>query len=356
MSHDECRREHCCTFSRAVQEPATRRTERATVDGMASLRRRELVATLRQRLLRALQIRAIAPGDRLPGTRELAREFAADPRVVADAYRELAAEGLVELRPRAGAFLHPALGAPPARARTSLPWLADVFAAGIARGIAAPDLPRLLRRALGKPPVPVVVLATTIDQTMGICLELEELLGVASSSVLIESLPPDRPASTPAEARAALPRAVQRARLLVTTEAHADRVTALAHRLNRPSVGVTVRRELYETEWALLHAEEVYVLVVDPRFGSIVEHYLRKERRKGRVHVLVVGRDDLAAIPEEAPVYVTHAARSRIGALHLPRGLLPPARILSDDCVGVILGHVLEIQRNDAMHPGVRAR
>jgi DNA-binding transcriptional regulator YhcF (GntR family) len=314
---------------------------------MATPRRRELVETLRQRLLRAIQIGAVGPGDRLPGTRELAVEHDADPRVIAAAYRALELEGLVELRPRSGVFVHASLGVSRAKPPASAAWVADLFAAGIARGIGPVDLPAVLRRALGKTPLPVAVIASTVDQTLGICRELEQYAGVSPSGVLVETLPSLPSSASSAESRLNVPRPVLRARLLVTTEAHGARVGALAARLRRPSIAVSVRRELYETEWALLHGVEAYVLVVDPRFGALVSEYLRAKRTQTPVHVLVVGRDRMNGIPPEAPVYATQAARERLGKLRLPPGLLPPARILSDECLRAILQHVVELSREE---------
>lgn len=311
---------------------------------MVTLRRFELVTRMRQRVLRALHNGAVGPGDRLPGTRELAAQYAADPRVVADAYRALALEGLVELRPRAGVFVHAACGSARATPPASAAWLAELFAAGLARGIAAPELSAVLRRALGGTRLAVAVIATTLDQTLGICRELEHYVGVSASGVLVDSLPPLLAAS-PAEYRLGLPRAVLRARLLITTEAHATRVATLSTRLKRPSIAVSVKRELFETEWALLQGVEAYLLVVDPRFGALVAEYLRAKRGDTPVHVLVVGTHDIARIPDDAPVYATQAARERLGKLRLPRGLLPPARILSDDCLQAILQHVVALVR-----------
>jgi hypothetical protein len=228
---------------------------------------------------------------------------------------------------------------------SSAAWLAEMFAAGLARGISAPDLPGILRRALGKSRIPVAAIATTIDQSSGICRELEEFLGVSSTAVLVDTLPTLAASASPAESRIGVPRAVLGARLLVTTEAHADRVSALAKRLRRPCIAVSVRRELYETEWALLHGTEAYVIVVDPRFGALVSEYLKSKRAETPVHVLIAGKDNVARIPRDAPVYATQAARARLGTLKLPPGLLPPARILSDECLREILERVVELGR-----------
>lgn len=47
------------------------------------------------------------------------------------------------------------------------------------------------------------------------------------------------------------------------------------------------------------------------------------------MRVLVMGRDDLALIPEDAVVYVTQSAREKLGDVKLKGNVLPPARVLS---------------------------
>ncbi len=61
--------------------------------------------TLRGRILRGLQAGTLRNGDRLPSARDLAGEFEVDHRAILAAYRELAAEGLVELRQRGGIYV-----------------------------------------------------------------------------------------------------------------------------------------------------------------------------------------------------------------------------------------------------------
>ena len=67
---------------------------------------RELIIDgLRRRILRGIQAGALRAGDRLPSARELAGEFRVDYRLVIAAYKEIAAEGLVELMERRTAEL-----------------------------------------------------------------------------------------------------------------------------------------------------------------------------------------------------------------------------------------------------------
>jgi len=47
----------------------------------------------------------LEPGDALPSVRQLARELRVNPATVAQAYRDLAAEGLVEMRHGSGTFV-----------------------------------------------------------------------------------------------------------------------------------------------------------------------------------------------------------------------------------------------------------
>jgi len=302
-----------------------------TVGRMATPRRGELVSALRQRVLRAVQIGALAPGDRLPGVRALAGEFDADPRVVAEAYRVLEAEGLVTMRPRSGVYVAEALRV--ARPRPSPRWMAELFAAGIARGIPAHELPGALSAALGRGRIRAVVVATTVDQTDGICRELIAELGVECRGVLAETLDPRQP----------MPRVIRRAQLLVSTEAHEARMRRLAARLGMPFVSITVRADLFDSEWALLRGQVAYVLVADPRFGRLVRSFIDAAGGHDEARVLVAGRDDLSRIPPYAPVYATQAARARIGPTRLPDGVLPPGRILSDESVRELMQAIIGI-------------
>jgi DNA-binding transcriptional regulator YhcF (GntR family) len=64
--------------------------------------RPNLLQDLRKELTSYLLMGQLKPGDRLPSIRALAREKKLDHRIVANAYRSLAKEGLVEIRGRSG--------------------------------------------------------------------------------------------------------------------------------------------------------------------------------------------------------------------------------------------------------------
>ena len=62
---------------------------------------------LRDRILSGLHLGHLQPGDRLPSIRQVAAESGEDARAISRAYRQLEAEGLVEIRTRSGIYVAP---------------------------------------------------------------------------------------------------------------------------------------------------------------------------------------------------------------------------------------------------------
>lgn len=300
---------------------------------MVQQRRTGIADSIRQRVVRGVETGALVPGERLPGTRELAAEFGADPRVVAAACRLLAAEGLVEIRPRSGLYV----AAPqepgdvvPAHRRE---WLAETLWAGVTRGIAVEALQELLER-LTTSRVPVAVIATTIDQTMGMARELRADYAVDAYPVLAERVAP----------RHALPRGVTRARLLVTTDAHAAWVGRLAARRGVPHIVASIRPDILGSEWLSLLRSPVYVVAADHRFLRLVrDRLLQGVPGAENVRLLRADRAELSRIPDDARVYVTQAARAQLGRAVIPGRHIPPERFFGDDCVREILRMIVTL-------------
>jgi DNA-binding transcriptional regulator YhcF (GntR family) len=286
-------------------------------------RRPAIAEALRQRLQRGLASGALRAGDRLPSTREMAADLDADPRVVADAYRVLAADGLVELRPRAGVFVG-AGAAPAAAAAPSSAWLADVIAEGVRHGVRAPALADALAQATRARPLSAAVVAGTVDQSVGIARELRDDFGVDAHPFVLDQLATSEP----------MPRVLTHADLLVATEYTAERVQRLGERLGVPALIIDVRPDLLSPEWRLLLREAqrdtLYVIIADPRFGTLVHSFLHGAEGAENVRVLVAGQDDVGAVPPGTAAYVTEAARERLGRGWLPERLVAPARTLSD--------------------------
>lgn len=295
---------------------------RPRVDAIAEL--------LRKRLLRARETGVLKGGARLPSTRELAAELAANERVVAAAYRRLADEGLVDMRPRAGVYLAPDEEASAERAPDPA-WLGSMLADAVCHGVSAPRLSEWLAHATARR-LRATVIATTVDQCYGMCRELQDDLGLRASTVLAEEM-----------ARGTLPESVRLAHLLVTTEAHRERIGHVALRLAKPLVVVAPRADLFTTEWIGLLQREVFVIAADPRFLALVAAYIAGGPGAANVRMLVAGRDDLSVIPPGALTYVTQAARAKLGTTRLPGRVVRPPRILSEAGIREILAHVAEI-------------
>lgn len=319
---------------------------------MPQPRRQGITDALRQRLLGALASGALREGARLPSTRELARDLKADPRVVAEAYRVLAGEGLVELRPRSGVFLSarpggsaggPAQGASPQ-------WLADVVADGIRRGVPAPALADALAAATRSRALVAAIVAATTDQAAGLARELRDDFGVQATGIPLDEVA----AFERGRDDEGLPRGLARAHLLVGTESSAAHVERLAERLGVPKVVIDMRPDLLSPDWRLLLTRVAYAVIADARFAPLVHAFVEGAEGSRNLRVLVAGRDDLSEIPPDAPTYVTEAARERIGRHRLPGRVVMPARTLSDASTRAIALAVVQAQLAPARGRGAR--
>lgn len=302
---------HSCSERLVVHRDATIQPVTDTLDA--------ILETLRGRVLRGLQAGTLRPGDRLPSTREVGTEFGVDHRVALAAYRTLVDDGLVELRPRGGIYVAPR----PSHGVTAVPegWIVDVLTEGFTREIPGPELHEWLRRCTETLRLRAVVIATTDDQLAGLCRELHDDFGIDAEALAVDALPSD--------ASAPQPLAVRRADLLVTTEAHAERLTALGAALRKPVVVLEVRPDLVAGEWALLLRRPVWAVVASVEFGEMLRAFFSGVPGSENLRILVFGQDDLATIPPGAPTYVTRRVRDVLGNVHVPGRVLPAARTIA---------------------------
>ena len=289
----------------------------------------DVIEVMRQRLHRALHAGAIRPGDRLPSTRELAREFHEDHRVILAAYRALADEGLVELRPRGGAYATTGGGQNGALPLPAEGWLAGILSGAVARGIPLPELHDWLRRADSTLRLRAGVVATTPDQIDGVRRELLDDYGIESEGIPADAL--ERAERT----------TLRHVDLLVTTAAQETGVAAAAGRLGKPHVVATVRPDLIGGEWRLLLRQPVYVIVRDERFAEMLTRFFAGTPGSENLCIVVVGRDDLGIIPDGAPTYVTRSAREALGDTRIRGSILPAARVFSADASRALVTFVV---------------
>jgi len=278
-----------------------------------------IVETLRGRVLRGVQAGTLSVGDRLPTSREIAAEFGVDYRLVIAAYKALAAEGLVDLRPRGGIYVADA-GAP----RGGVPplpesWLADVLTEGLAREIPGPELHEWLRRSVETLRLRAVAITSTTDQGHGLCRELRDDFGLEADALLADSVRGSSPPPLP----------LRRADLVVTTDAHAEWVRALAADQRKSVIVIEVRPELAGGEWALLLRRPVYAVVASVEFGEMLRRFYAQVPGIENLRIVVLGRDDLQQIPAGAPTYVTQRVRAELGDTRIPGRILPAARTIA---------------------------
>ena len=289
----------------------------------------EIVDVLRSRVLRGLESGALAAGDRLPSGRDLAAEFGIDHRTILAAYRILADERLIDMRPRGGVYVadrHGSHGIPPVPES----WLVEVLTDGLAREIPAPELPEWLRRCTETLRLRAVVIASTSDQYQGLCRELADDFGLEVEGLLASELTGER-----------VPLPLKRADLIVTTAAHAERMRALGADLKKPVQVIDVRPDLVAGEWAMLLRRPVYVVVATVEFGDMIRAFFANVAGVENLNIVVLGRDDISSIPAAAPTYITQSARASLGGVRIPGRILPAARTISTSSARQIFGFIV---------------
>ncbi|MEO7474054.1 MAG: GntR family transcriptional regulator [Gemmatimonadales bacterium] len=267
---------------------------------------------------------------RLPSVRELAREFGANPRVILAAYRSLEIEGLVELKNRSGAYVAPAAASMGDPAPRRADWMAEVLMEGLRHGMKPGMLPQGLQQCYDAVELHAAVLECNADQLYSVPEELRRDFGIESTGVDIESLglgeevPPD----------------IRNADLLVTTPFHQNEVRTLAGRLGLSMVVITMCTDLFAEVKRLLPLEPVYFVVTDQRFADKLHLVFASAKGAAHLRTLVLGSDDLAEIPHDAPTYLTRLTRSRLKDSPLLRRVFPEARVFSPESARHILSFV----------------
>lgn len=280
--------------------------------------RQDIADALRGRILRGLNAGSVKPGDRLPAARELRDEFGgADHRIILDAYRMLEADGLVELRPRGGIYV----ATPPSHGPVPLPsatWLTSIYAQAVAREIPLGELHHWLRRSIGTLRLRAIAIQGNADQIAGLCRELADDYGMQARGMDVVLLGDPKKAAE-----------LRHADLLVTTTGCEGAVRRAAELYGKPVIVVDIRPDLIGGEWRLLLRRPVYVVMRDERFVEGLRRFFEGTPGAGNIRSVVLGRDALDDIPNDAAVYITRSAREVLGTTPVRGRLLPSARLFS---------------------------
>ncbi len=265
-------------------------------------------------------------------------EFDVDPRVALAAYQTLAEEGLVVLKPRSGVFVAPATVLSEERPPSS-DFLADTLVAAVVRGFSLARFTDDLRiAALGRR-LRATVIASTSDQAQGLSRELKVDYGFETTTLLVEDL----------KEKTSIRSAIQRAHLIITTKLSEKEVSEVIEPLGKQAMVVNIRPAFVEKEWKeLFRSGRAYIVAADPRFLDVARMYLAKAMDMQNVRMLIVDRDDLTAIPPQAPTYVTEAARQKLGKFHIPGRLIPPPRLLAENSVRTLVAFIVKMNLEQA--------
>lgn len=297
---------------------------------MTRVTRDAVADALRDRIVTGLHVGRFTGGERLPGARALAAEFGVNERVVLAALRALASEGFLVLRPRSGAYVappHPAGGG-------ALPdlgaWIVAMLVQARSRGLAPRDVSEYVRRCLETRRVRAACIECNRDQLHLLCSELAGDYGYIAEGAEVDELDAAEP-----------PLAVRRADVLVTTPFHAAEVQAAAERLGKPWIAVALRPEIVRDVGRRLREGLVYYVATDPRFEPKLRRMVGSSGPVANLRVLLVGRDDLDAVPADAPTFVMTSAREHVDARYGARGgpgrPIHPPRHLSDEAARELL-------------------
>jgi DNA-binding transcriptional regulator YhcF (GntR family) len=278
----------------------------------------------------AFHLGIISAGDRLPSSRSLAREFRANERVILAAYRALASEGLVEFRPRSGVYLSSGIAPKASVFPGFADWALDILANGLAHGIPAVELPRLLAKLLRTVRLRAACIECNDDHVDTLCEEMSRDYGLTSVPVDLDEL--HRPATT---------KALVAADLLVTTSFHADVVGALAEKLGKPWIAVSWRPDVMAEVARLLRTRPVYFIGTDPRLASKLRLLFPSRAERANLRLLLTGDADLSSIPNATPIYLTTLARKTLGSSAQRLPAVPLGRLLVPESARAVLGLVI---------------
>lgn len=306
-----------------------------------------LTDRLRDRIFAGLHLGSFEPGCSLPGTRELACEMGADHRAVSKAYRALESEGLVDVRGRSGAYLRkPAWMEDRINARDAT-WVTQFMVEAWRRRIPIPDLSELVRAYTHAGRLRCVCIESTEDCLVALTEELREEFGLDTRGVLFNGLP-EANAERPA-ALARLRREIGNSDFVVTLTFHAGAVREIAQAVGKPLVVIGVHPELSGAiDHRLAHGPLTFV-VADPMFGDRIRK-LHGAKPEMSNHIRIVLADDaeaVARLSRAEPVFLTRAARAKLGKTDLP-SLLPHSPSISPECALGLSRLIVRLRTSDA--------
>jgi DNA-binding transcriptional regulator YhcF (GntR family) len=301
---------------------------------------------IRDRIVSGLHRGRLRGGDRLPSFREMAQETGADHRVVADAYRTLEAEGLVEIRGRSGVYVAEQERLGGLMLSETSRWLASVMAEAWKRGIMSPALPEMIRRCNEPGRLRCAFVESNEDHMTAFSAELEPAFGLDCKPVYLDIASDTEPEHDMDRER--LRAALDDVDLVVTTAFHGALVHGLTEGMGKPLVVVSANPELgYAVERRLREAD-LTVVCADARFGERIR-YVYGGDLQDRVRVVLASDAwAVAHLDPSEPVLLTRAARRRLlDDVELPM-IVPHSPTLSFESARELSEMIIRLNLNSA--------
>ncbi len=292
--------------------------------------RADLTESLRRRLASDLHVGRLAPGDRLPSIRAVARETGVDHRAVADAYRVLAEEGLVEIQGRSGVRVRgdgrPEGGRAVDSPAERVSWLAGVIAEGWTRRLTTGDLRRMIDSCVGGGALRCACVESDRDQMVAYCAEIGQFSEMAMVPCYVAS------GGAPGE-REGLRETLRGCDVVVTTQYHSATVREALGEDGPPVVLLRVHPELAEAVRSRIRQRRLTVVAATPGFGERLRlMYAESLREGGRLRVVLADDEaGLRALDPEEPILLTRAARELLPELWAPNLAFPHSPTIARD-------------------------
>jgi DNA-binding transcriptional regulator YhcF (GntR family) len=272
-----------------------------------------LLKRLRDYIVTRMHTGSLHPGDQLPSYRELSERWDVDHRMIARAYRALEAEGLVEVRGRAGVFLREQERIGGELPSETARWVAsEVLTAAWQRRIKIPQLPRQIEKCIASVNLQAACIESTEDHRYLLCRELREWFGFTTEGVSTSHLPAadERVRVVPMDD---LPEAVRAADVLVTTAFHAHQVRPIAEVLDKPYVIVSMHPVAAEMFLDRVRKGPLTVVCCDPRFGERMGAIAGAEYQDHVRVLLARDKNTVAGLDPGEPVFISTAASAHLG-------------------------------------------
>lgn len=292
----------------------------------------DVEASIRYRILGMLHAGRLAPGERLPSIRALSRDEGLDHRMVADAYRALQAEGLVEIRPGSGVYVADAGGSVEGVLAETAAWVAERLVEGWHRRLPRARVGELFDRCASTP-LRCACVESNRDHMVALSGELEEDFSLEVVPVPVEDAAGPR---TGAEAAR-----LQDVDLVVSTVFHAEPARAAAAEAGLPFVLLTLDADFSLEIDRRLRAGPVTAVVADPKLAERGRTFFAVTRHRDRIRYVLADRAGAEGVDLDAEdVLVTRAARRLLGMedFHL---LPPPMRVISPAAARELYGAIV---------------